>query len=66
MNYKGYNELIPESHWIKVEGSDYFKCSECGHMQDIYKNGKACEECGTWMVMRLVKDKVKRDDQLEK
>lgn len=55
MNYKGYTELIPESHWIKKDGTDLFICSECGHLQDIFKNGTACEECGTWMVARLIK-----------
>lgn len=64
MKYKGYTELIPTSHWIKVDGTDYFRCSECGHIQDIIKDGTACKECGTWMVMRLVKGE--QNDNMEK
>lgn len=37
MNYKGFKELQPEGHWIKKAGTDLFICSECGHIQDIYK-----------------------------
>lgn len=65
MNYKGYKELIPESHWIKKDGTDLFICSECGHLQDIFKNGTACEECGTWMVARLIKTEEEKDGKTD-
>lgn len=61
MRYKGITVLEPTAKWLKVDGTEYPKCSACGYLQDIWEEGSShCKKCGAWMQRRYVRDKEDR------
>lgn len=56
MKYKEMVTIKPTAKWLRCDGTEYPKCSVCGYLQDIWKDGSArCIHCGAWMKERYIK-----------
>lgn len=56
MKYKGITLVEPTAKWLRLDGTEYPKCSVCGHLQDIWEDGGShCTKCGSWMQKRYIR-----------